>query len=102
MRTTDALLGGFAGAALLTATHETLRRAVPDAPRMDLLGMQALRKVLSKAGKPQPGRTELFLYTMAGDLLANTLYYSLGGAKTRDPLARGLLLGISAGLGAVL
>jgi hypothetical protein len=102
MRASDSLLGGLAGATLLTATHETLRRVLPGAPRMDLLGMQAVRKLLKKSGSAQPDRKRLFLYTMAGDMLTNTLYYSLGGVKVQNPVARGLLLGVSAGIGAVL
>jgi hypothetical protein len=102
MRTTDNLLGGLAGAALLTATHETLKRIIPQAPRMDLLGMQALRKLLSKTKLKQPGRDRLFLYTMAGDLMSNAVFYSLGSINAKDPLLRSTLLGLAAGIGGVL
>ncbi|WP_207896518.1 hypothetical protein [Flaviaesturariibacter flavus] len=102
MRTTDALLGGLAGSALLTATHETLRRTVPKAPRMDLLGMEAIRKLLAKGHPNQPGTARLFWITMAGDLLTNALYYSLGGVKAKHPVVRGTILGIAAGIGGVL
>lgn len=102
MRTTDVLLSGLAGASLLTATHETLKRSVPAAPRMDLLGMQALRRLLAGVHAPQPDPGRLFLYTMAGDLLANALYYSLGGVNNRNVVVRTAVLGLAAGLGAVL
>ncbi|GAB4091824.1 hypothetical protein [Flaviaesturariibacter terrae] len=101
MRTSDVLLGGLAGAGLLTATHETLRRTVPRAPRMDLLGMQALRRLIAGAKGRQPGSDRLFLYTMAGDLLANALYYSIAGIHARNVVLRSTLLGLAAGAGAV-
>ncbi|RYZ21885.1 MAG: hypothetical protein EOO16_11360 [Chitinophagaceae bacterium] len=102
MRTSDALLGGLTGSALLTATHETLRRTVPQAPRMDLLGMQAIRKMLHKGNASQPNTAQLFWITMAGDLVTNALYYSLGGVKAKNPVVRGAILGLAAGIGGVL
>ncbi|WP_207906198.1 hypothetical protein [Flaviaesturariibacter aridisoli] len=101
MRTSDVLLSGLAGAGLLTATHETLKRGVPAAPRMDLLGMQALRKLIAGAKGQQPSSGKLFLYTMAGDLLANAIYYSIGGINNRNVVLRSALLGFAAGLGGV-
>ena len=50
MKTIAALGGGLAGAAAVTLLHETVRRIVPEAPRMDLLGKQALSKGLNAAG----------------------------------------------------
>lgn len=87
---------------MLTATHETMRRVVPKAPRMDLLGMEALRKLISGAHGKQPSSQKLFLYTMAGDLLANAIYYSLGGVNSRNVVWRSALLGFAAGIGGVL
>ncbi|MDB5234661.1 MAG: hypothetical protein JWR44_1654 [Hymenobacter sp.] len=97
-----ALVAGFAGAVALTVLHETVRRLRPaDAPRMDVLGMRGLRKLLGKADVPQPDEDTLFNLTMAGDVLSNGLYYSLVGSG-RHVLGRGLLLGVAAGVGGVL
>ncbi|GAA4329761.1 hypothetical protein GCM10023184_20580 [Flaviaesturariibacter amylovorans] len=96
------MAGGLAGATLLTLVHETVRRAVPKAPRMDLLGMQALAKGLHKLGLNIPNPTRLFYYTMAGDLVSNALYYSLGGVNNRKIVLRATLLGLAAGVGAIL
>ncbi|WP_317172765.1 hypothetical protein [Hymenobacter sp. HDW8] len=53
-----ALGNGFAGAVVLTAVHETARHLIPDtAPRMDVLGMRGLRKLLGKANAPSPTMT---------------------------------------------
>lgn len=96
------IAGGLSGAVVLTVLHETTRRVVDDAPRMDLMGMEALEKGLHKMDLPVPERQQLFNLTMAGDLISNAAYYSLaglGGAK--NSLLTGGVLGLTAGLGAV-
>ncbi|MBF9142854.1 hypothetical protein [Hymenobacter properus] len=102
MKLLRSLTAGFAGAIALTALHETVRRLRPeDAPRMDVLGMRGLRKLLGKAHAPQPDDDTLFDLTMAGDILSNGLYYSLVGSG-KHSVRRGLLLGVAAGVGGVV
>jgi len=102
MKLLPSLGAGLAGALALTLIHETARRLRPeDAPRMDVLGMRGLRKLLGKANAPQPNEDTLFNLTMAGDVLSNGLYYSLVGSG-RHAVRRGLLLGLAAGAGGVL
>lgn len=102
MKILRSLTAGFAGAVALTALHETVRRLRPDdAPRMDVLGMRCLRKLLGKAEAPQPDDDTLFNLTVAGDILSNGLYYSLVGSGRHTP-RRGLVLGAAAGIGGVL
>ncbi|MBC6608574.1 hypothetical protein H8B13_17230 [Hymenobacter sp. BT188] len=97
-----ALSNGLAGAAVLTAVHETARHLIPEtAPRMDVLGMRGLRKLLGKANAPQPDHDTLFNLTMAGDLLSNGLYYSLVGTG-KNAWQRGIVLGLAAGIGGVV
>lgn len=96
------LTGGLAGALVLTLAHETARRLRPaDAPRLDVLGMRGLRKLLGQAHAPQPGPDTLFNLTMAGDIISNTLYYSLIDTG-RHALTQGLLFGLAAGVGGVV
>ena len=98
-----ALASGAAGAAVLTLVHETVRRATPDAPRMDVLGKRAIAAGVRAAGAEPPSGARLHGAALAGDLLANTAYYSLLGLGRADgALARGGLLGLAAGLGAVV
>ncbi|HEX8326883.1 MAG TPA: hypothetical protein VF629_05040 [Hymenobacter sp.] len=98
----QALMAGLAGSVALTAIHETVRQFRPkDAPRMDVLGMRGLRKLLGKADAPQPDNDTLYGLTMVGDIISNGLYYSLVGSG-RDAIRRGLLLGMAAGVGGVL
>ncbi|WP_223652003.1 hypothetical protein [Hymenobacter psoromatis] len=96
------LAAGFAGAIVLTALHETVRRLRPhDAPRMDVLGERGLRKLLRLEDLPQPDHATAYSATMFGDVLTNSLYYSLVGSG-RHSLGRGVGLGVAAGVGGVL
>lgn len=96
------IVGGLAGSAALTILHEVLKKFDAKAPRMDLLGMMALSKIIRGAGKRAPAKNKLYAYTMAGDLLSNALFYSLAGmGKQKTILQKGAALGIAAGLGAI-
>ncbi|OON70649.1 hypothetical protein [Hymenobacter sp. CRA2] len=97
----QALVSGLSGSVVLTLVHQAAREATPDAPRMDILGMRGLRKLLSAAELPQPKRQTAYNITMAGDLLVNGLYYSLVGTG-RDAWLRGAALGVTAGVGGVV
>ncbi|MBC7450611.1 MAG: hypothetical protein H7259_03895 [Cytophagales bacterium] len=103
MKPSTVLSSGFAGAVAVSAIHETIRRIYPAAPRMDLLGKQSLAKVIHKAGGHTPTRTNMYAYTLAADLLGNTLFYSLSGiGKNKNVFAKGAALGLLAGVGAVV
>jgi hypothetical protein len=96
-----ALAGGLAGACAVTLVHETMRRLNPDAPRMDLLGMRALAKVCRFSGAEPPAGDKLFAWTLVGDIVSNSLYYSLtGGGK--NAWIKGPVLGLAAGIGGVV
>jgi len=103
MKLTTALAGGLAGAVTLNLIHETYRKIDEDAPKIHLIGEEALVKMLKAAHLPQPnGEEELYRWTMAGDIFSNAVYYSLIGAGKREGLLkRGLILGLAAGVGAV-
>lgn len=94
--------GGIAVALALTLLHETVRRINTDAPRMDLLGTQAVAKSLETVDTPVPDKDKLFKITMAGDVISNSLYYSIAGIGGENgAILRGTLLGLAAGVGAV-
>lgn len=98
-----ALGSGLAGAVALTAIHETARRVSPDAPRMDVLGMRVIAKSVRAAGAGLPDDDMLFGVTLAGDVVSNSLYYAMVGfGDPKNAVTRGALLGLAAGLGAVL
>ena len=95
-----ALGSGLVGACALTLIHETARRFLDDAPRMDVLGMRALAKAAHVVDVSPP--VPLHEAALVGDLVSNSLYYSLVGAgRPRDAVRNGALLGLAAGLAAV-
>jgi hypothetical protein len=102
MRLLSAIGGGVAGATVLTLLHETIRKLIPEAPRMDQLGMEAISKTLQSTEIDVPEEDTLFEITMAGDMISNSLYYSLAAiGDEKKGMIRGALLGLAAGFGAV-
>ncbi|RYG49358.1 MAG: hypothetical protein EOO01_12555, partial [Chitinophagaceae bacterium] len=93
------LLAGFAGALTTTLLHELIRKNVDNAPRLDLLGEEATSKTIEAAGVTAPEGDQLYWTSMAGDIFANTLYYSIVGVKKQSFVGAGIGLGVSAGLG---
>jgi hypothetical protein len=98
---TTALLSGLAGAMALTILHETVRHIRADAPRLDTLGRRAISSGLEAAGLETPPEDQLQAVALGGDIVSNTLYYSLG-CFGKPSLARGAALGAAAGLGALV
>jgi hypothetical protein len=102
MSLAKALASGLAGAAALTGVHESARKNVPNAPRMDVLGMRALEKIADAMGVSPPSEKRLHELALVGDVAANALYYSLIALGRRDRnWVRGAALGLAAGVGAV-
>jgi hypothetical protein len=95
-----ALGSGLLGAFTLTLVHETARRYIDDAPRMDVVGMRAIKRAAHAAGTEPPD--PLHEAALVGDIVTNSLYYGLVGLGSReDALRNGAILGLAAGLGAV-
>jgi hypothetical protein len=102
-RSLRSMMAGATGAGALTLVHQVARTLTPYAPRMDVLGMRALRQAHDQLGLVPCSDRDLERQALAGDLLANSAYYSLVGAGSRDSVwARGLALGLVAGLGALM
>ena len=98
-----AMASGLIGACALTLIHQSARQITPNAPRLDVLGMRAVRQSLTNLDQPAPTGTTLYRTTLAGDLVSNAFYYSLVGAGQPDSAVwRGALLGGLAGIGSVV
>ena len=97
----QSFISGLAGSLVLTLLHETLRKTVTSAPRMDKMGEEGLSKVLTAAGVEVPSEENLYGITMAGDIIGNAGYYSLVGIKPKYSILTGAALGLAAGIGAV-
>lgn len=98
----QSLGSGFVGACALTVLHETARQFIDEAPRADILGMRAIKKVMKKVDEEPPANDELHTWALGGDVVSNALYYSLIGlAKPEHAVLTGTALGFAAGVGAV-
>ena len=101
MKLLASLVGGLAGAVTVTLLHEIIRKINPSAPRMDLVGKVVTEKLMQKAGKPGSTSNKIYATSLAGSLMANTLYYSLAGLGQKNLLSMGSMLGLTAGAGAL-
>ncbi|MCY7349171.1 MAG: hypothetical protein LH606_00660 [Cytophagaceae bacterium] len=98
-----ALPSGLIGAVTLNVLHETARRLIPDAPHIHVLGMRAIAQSLRSVDQQPPPRDQLFEAALVGDVVSNALYYSaVGLGKPKHAPRNGALLGLAAGVGAVL
>ena len=102
MKLSSAIIGGLAGAVAVTLIHEVVKRNDSEAPRMDLLGMDAISKILRKADQPVPQEDKLFKITLAGDIISNAVYYGFAVASNKRIWTGGTILGLAAGIGAVV
>ena len=103
MNTESAIEGGISGATTLTILHEIVRQLDKNAPRMDEIGMQALTKVFKKINVDVPEKDMLYLLTTVLELITNGVFYSLVGAGNKENVwLRGSVLGLAAGIGAVV
>jgi hypothetical protein len=98
----SSIIGGIAGAVALNILHQAVKQFDHEAPRVDLVGEEAIMKGLEKAGITAPTGDTLFTITMAADLISNAAYYSLIGAGKKKHLPYiGAITGLAAGVGAL-
>ncbi|MBB5364715.1 hypothetical protein [Deinococcus humi] len=94
-------LVGLTGAVTVTILNESVRRILPHAPRIEVIGERALAGSLRALHVNPPQDAALYRWTLLADLLSNTLYYGLVGLGARQGAwRRGGGLGLAAGLGA--
>ena len=99
----SALAAGVCGAVALTALHQLARRVTDDAPRMDVLGERAIARTVRAAGGTLPMQPTLHRWALAGDLVANSAYYSLVACGRDTHLwTRAIAMGLAAGAGALV
>lgn len=103
MSTAKNLLAGLGGAIALNILHESLKKTDSGMPRVDLVGEEALQKILHYFGTHISGKNNLYAATLGGDLVSNALYYSaIGAGGTEGVWPRALALGLSGGIGALV
>jgi hypothetical protein len=70
---------------------------------MDVLGERAIARALALRGEEVPPQPTLQRWALAGDLLANSAYYSLVACgRDAHVWRRGVALGLAAGAGALV
>ncbi len=96
-----ALASGLAGAAALTVLHETAKQFIENAPRVDVTGERGIAEMFRAADVQPPQKNRLYVLSLAGDLVSNSLMYSLIrlGKPENAPVA-GAAIGLAAGFGA--
>lgn len=98
-----ALGPGLTGSVALTLLHEGARRVLKNPPRMDVYGKRSLRVASRYLGRKPARGKRLHRQALVGDILSNTLYFTLVAlGRPQRPYLRGALLGSLAGVGAVL
>lgn len=96
-----AIISGLAGALALTAAHEGVKVLFKkNAPKVDMLGQKSITKLFRKTGLGAPRKSVSYITSLAGDLLINTVYYSLA-TITKQPMVTGTLLGTNAASGTI-
>jgi len=95
-------VGGLAGAIALNIIHQTVKAVDHYAPRVDLVGEEALTKGMEAIGLTPPTGNALFIATLTGDVISNALYYSaIGFGKKKNLVFHGTVIGLAAGVGAL-
>ena len=100
MKLLRSLVGGLIGSLTLTMLHQALKNNYSDAPRMDLLGEEAIEKGYNAIGVEVPDEEKLEKMALAGDIIFNALFFSVA-ATTISSCSKGTLLGVAAGLGGI-
>jgi hypothetical protein len=96
------IISGLAGAAVMNAVHQLAKKVDKDAPRIDKIGEEAVSKSNHVLGFDALKGNKLFLAALTGDVIANSIYYSLiGKGKRGNLLLRGIIYGAVAGIGAL-
>ena len=103
MTTARNIIAGLGGAIALNLLHQAFAKTDKDAPRLDLVGEEAVQKGLEAVGEtPIKDEKNLFATALGADLISNALYFSMiGVGNNKNAWSKALGLGLTAGTGAV-
>lgn len=97
------MLSGLVGAAAVTGLNYLGQRITPQAPRLDELGRNAVRKTSKAVAGTKPDESTVQATALGGDLVSNSMIYSLAGVgRAKRPEVRGLLAGLAMGAAVVV
>jgi hypothetical protein len=98
---TNNFLAGLGGALVLTILNESLQNVNDDMPRIDIVGEEAIQKVVNLFGYEIDDANVLFGSALLGDLVSNTAYFSLIGGQGKELWTKAVSSGLLAGYGAI-
>jgi hypothetical protein len=99
----QALMAGATGAVALNVVHQAAQSFTSDAPRMDVVARRAIAGGMEASGLEPPDEPTLQRWALGGDLVANSIYYSvIACGRPSGVWRRGLALGVAAGVGALM
>ena len=94
---------GLVGAIGVTAINQIAKRILPEAPRLDLLGLRLVAAGFQLVGAKPPHGLPLRIVALLGDLFSNSLFFGLVGlGRRRTAPLRGAALGLVMGAGATI
>ena len=97
------MISGLVGAAAVTGLNYLGQKLTPQAPRLDELGRRAVRKSSKAVAGTKPDETTVQATALGGDLISNSMIYSLAGVgRSKRPELRGVLAGVGMGAAVVL
>ncbi len=97
------MVSGLVGAAAVTGLNYLGQRITPQAPRLDALGRNAVRKTSNAVIGTTPDESTVHAAALGGDLISNSMIYSLAGVgRAKRPELRGLLAGLAMGAAVVV
>ncbi len=94
------IIGGLAGAIMLTLLNESLKNVNKNMPHIDLVGKEAVQKTAEYFGLDIENN-ELFGTALVSDIISNTAYYSFINGKKQELWLKAASAGLLAGLGTV-
>ncbi|KDN55631.1 hypothetical protein [Flavobacterium seoulense] len=94
------IIGGLAGAVVLTILNESLKNVNENMPHIDLVGKEAVQKTAEYFGLDIENES-LFGTAIVSDILSNTAYYSMIDGEENDLWLKAASSGILGGLSAV-
>jgi hypothetical protein len=95
------LIAGFGGAIVITLLNESLKNEVQKAPRLDLLGEEAVQKSMAFFGTKVENKDTLYKSSLSADLVSNTIYYGMIGGEGKELWGKAAIAGLTAGIGGV-
>lgn len=94
------IIGGLAGAIMLTLLNESLKNISKNMPHIDLVGKEAVQNTAKYFGLDIENN-ELLGTALVSDILSNTAYFSLINGEKNELWLKATSAGLLAGLGTI-